>query len=244
LLKIKFMKLILLFLGIFWTQLGSAQIKQHSSVEYQLEYGINHVNFLNQITNLSPWGIMHLNKQFWKYNYSMGFKTIINKKHVIKLNKTEFLTMLDYNPQNRHIGLISLVYMSLDLGYAYILPMNAINNLVINLGTNFSYRYKGNEMVYYAYWPNQNWDEPLVANLDYNSIGISPNAEIEYFFTKHFCFGINLNFNYYPFENNKLQDGGFNQPDPFYVQTYKPQNLNFTSTFKLAYKFSLQRLRQ
>ncbi len=80
-----------------------------------------------------------------------------------------------------------------------------------------------------------------MARLKYNSIGFSPNAEIEYFITKHFGLGVNLNMNYYPFESSKLKGDGTDQPEPFFVQTYKPNNLNFTATFKLAYKFNFNK---
>jgi hypothetical protein len=83
--------------------------------------------------------------------------------------------------------------------------------------------------------------EPLTAQLEYNSIGFSPNAEIEYFITKHFGVGLNFNLNYYPFESSKLIGNGKDQPDPFFVQTYKPNDLSFTATFKLAYKFNLNK---
>jgi hypothetical protein len=73
------------------------------------------------------------------------------------------------------------------------------------------------------------------------SIGFSTNAELEYFITKHFGLGVNLNMNYYPFENGKLTGLGTDQPDPFFVQTYKSNDLNFTATFKLAYKFNLNK---
>jgi len=220
--------------------LASAQIKPHRTLEHQLEYGVNYVIFLNQNSNFNGWGGIYMNGLFLKHNYCIGYKTIFNKKHIIKLNKTIFIALMNGTP-NSPTYLSGLAYNSFNLGYAYILPINSINDLTLSLGTNLSYRYEGSELVVFAHTQNTYLFEPLFAYLEYNSIGISPNAEIEYFFTKHIGLGVNLNLNYYPFEHDKLKGDGVDEPDPFYVQTYKPQNLNFTSTFKLAYKFSFKK---
>jgi hypothetical protein len=123
------------------------------------------------------------------------------------------------------------------LGYSYILPFKKI---LLSIGGQISYRYDGGEFDVFGYRDlTSPLSEPVIATLNYNSIGFSPNAEIEYFFTKNFGLGVNLNLNYYPFENAKLKGDGTNEPDPLYVQIYKPNNLNFTTTFKVACRFGL-----
>ena len=112
---------------------------------------------------------------------------------------------------------------------------------IFSIGVQLSYRGGGEAAVFGYRDPTSPLSEPVEARLEYNSIGFVPNAEIEYFITKNFGLGVNLNFNYYPFENAKLKGEGTNQPDPLYVQIYKPNNLNFTTTFKMAYKFSFSK---
>jgi hypothetical protein len=228
------MKTKLFFIIIFWAQIVCAQNKPKIKLEHQLEYGINYYNFLNINTNINGLGLFYLNGYNWTSNYYFGYKTIINKKHNFKFNNMYFESLVMGAP-NSNSGLTGISNITLNVGYAYQLPLKKI---AFSLGANLSYRYDGSETVVYAFTQNPNFKEGVRASIYYNSVGFSPNAEIEYFITKNFGIGVNLNLNYYPFENAKLKGDGTNEPDPLYVEMYKPNNLNFNATFKLAYKFS------
>jgi len=221
-----------------WAQVVCAQMKNSKTLTHQLEYGINYMNFLDQNIGLNGTGYLYNPDFNLKPNYHFGYRMIINNKHGIRLSIEKFISN-SRNPDFPYLGLVGLSFNKLSLGYSYVFPFKVF---FVSLGGNFSYRFAGGEAAVFGYRdPTSPLSEPMEARLQYNSIGFSPNVELEYFLTKHFGFGVNFNLNYYPFENAKLKGDGTNEPDPLYVQIYKPNNLNFTTTFKLAYKFSFSK---
>jgi len=222
------MKYRLLILILIWAQVICAQINTKNKVLHQVELGVNQANFLTRNPNFNN----------LISGYHIGYKTIFNNRHIIKIHLAHNLSNLIY-PKSPELGTIAMSFRSFNVGYGYILPFKVF---LITLGGQISYRYEEGETAVYGYRnPTLPLSEPMEARLKYNSIGFSPNIELEYFITKHFGFGVNLNLNYYPFENSKLKGDGFNEPDPLFVETYKPNNLNLTATFKLAYKFSFKK---
>ncbi|MFA9214371.1 MAG: hypothetical protein ACEQSR_11080 [Candidatus Methylacidiphilales bacterium] len=219
------MKYTLLLITSIWTQVVYAQINTKNKVLHQVELGINHANFLTKNPNFN--NVIS--------GYHLGYKVLF-KNHAIKIHLAYNLSSLIY-PKTPNLGVIAMDFRTFNFGYNYIFPFKLFS---VDVGCQISYRYEGGEAAVYGYRnPTSPLSEPVEARLKYNSIGFSPNAEIEYFITKNFGLGVNLN--YYPFENAKLKGDGTNEPDPLYVQIYKPNNLNFTSTFKLAYKFSFSK---
>lgn len=219
------MKLLLFMITFSIYQISNAQGNGSIKTENQIELGLNYVDFLSQHSKLNrPLS-----------GYSIGYKITIKNKHSIKLGIDYCNSALKY-PKYPDLGTIALSFGCFGVGYSYT-PYFKV--LKISLGGKLCYRYMGGETAVFGYRSPPPLTEPVEARLEYNSIGFSPNTEIEFFFTKHLGLGINLNLNYYPFENAKLKGDGTNQPDPFYVQIYKPNNLNFIATFKLAYRFKL-----
>lgn len=223
-----------------WAQIICAQTNTNKKLTHQLEYGVNYVNFFNQNTNLNGLGLFYSDGFYFRCNYFFGYKATLNHKHSIKVNFTNFESKSSYR-DFPYVGIVGLSYNTLNLGYGYTFPFKVFS---VFLGGQLSYRYAGGEAAVFGYRnPTSQLSEPVVARLEYNSIGFSPNAEIEYFITKNFGLGVNLNLNYYPFENAKLKGDGTDEPGPMFVEIYKPNNLNFTTTFKMAYKFSFSKIK-
>jgi hypothetical protein len=224
------MKFILLIITFIWAQVVCAQIDLSKKFTHQFELGINYVDFFTKNKNLNSIAS----------SFTLGYKSIIKEKHEIKFVLMGISSNLSY-PITPNLGLFATSFISINLGYSFVLkPIKVIK---VSLGGQLSYRFAGGEAAVFGYRdPTSPLSEPVEARLEYNSIGFSPNAELEYFITKNFGLGVNLNLNYYPFENAKLKGDGTNEPDPLYVQIYKPNNLNFTTTFKLAYKFSFSKI--
>jgi hypothetical protein len=236
------LKLSVFIIIFILAQVICAQNNINKKLTHQLEYGINYVNFLQKNSrSLNGTGYFYNSGFNFTPNYYFGYKAIINEKHAIKLSIEKFISNSSYH-DFPYLGIVGLSYYTLNLGYGYTFPFKVFS---VFLGGQLSYRYAGGEAAVYGYRnPTSQLSEPVEAYLEYNSIGFSPNTEIEYSITKNFGLGVNLNLNYYPFENAKLKGDGTNEPDPMFVEIYKPNTLNFTTTFKLAYKFSFSKTKQ
>jgi hypothetical protein len=132
------MKFKLFIIISVWAQFVCAQIASNKILNHQIELGVNYVDFYSKNKNLNSLAS----------SFTLGYKTIIKEKHELKFVLMGVSSNLSY-PKTPNLGLIASSFVSINLGYSYILlPIKIIK---VSLGGQFSYRFNGGETVVYGY---------------------------------------------------------------------------------------------
>lgn len=234
-----------IFTIVFFCALIVKAQRKTPSAEIQIEIGGTLANFFdsrgisfNEGIKLSYRNFSDfINSNFYS-NFYYGLKVNLRDKHCLSVHYQSFQTT-PYSPplKTQNVELLLRNVKSFGLGYNYILPFQKFQTMI---GIGVNYRYSGGEQVIFAYWlnPPPGWNEPISAYVEYNSLGLSPGIEVNWFWSSHFGIGVRSFYQYFPFESNKLSGNGIEMSDPDLVSNYKPGKQMFTLDFKLAYRFS------
>lgn len=194
-----------------------AQESFNNKFQHQFEIGTNYTKYFGPRSVYDGIGINSARKRGGVSNY-IAYKLILNNQHVFKVASLE-CSSSDAVIVNNNYQLSNAYSKIIELGYGYRVPVKHINTTVFG---NLSYRYGGSESVT-SNQQNLDWVENK-----YNSLGVSTQVDLEYFF---------------PLESNKITENGTLVNNNLY-QDFEPIKHFMNLNFKLAYKFSITKLKK
>lgn len=222
---------VILTLALLFSQKMVFSQKSKEYKKNQLEIGIcfggNTDNFgLNSFYK-------ELNSGFYPYskipfmlleNFNLTYKRNFKQKHfliadIFRFSGTRVSNKDWYN---------GFSYQSASVGYGYLLPIKKVQGMVF---ASIPYRYNGGETVMYGGFGgdfNIHWTQ-------YNSIGLGTGLDVNYFLTENWALGAKMQYNYFPFDQEKLNTG------TNFDASYEQMRGIFFAQFKLAYQFNLWR---
>ncbi|MFA9212367.1 MAG: hypothetical protein ACEQSR_00780 [Candidatus Methylacidiphilales bacterium] len=209
-----------------------AQESSYNKFQHQFEIGTNYTKYFGPRSVYDGIGINSARKRGGVSNY-FAYKLILNNQHIFKVALLE-CSSSDAIVVNNNYQLSNTYSKIVELGYGYRVPVKYINTTIFG---NLSYRYGGSESVT-SNQQNLDWVENK-----YNSLGVSTQVDLEYFFTKNLGVGLNICYYFFPLESNNITDKGMLVNNNIY-HDFEPIKHFMNLNFKLAYKFSITKLKK